>query len=75
MTTRASHARGIAQVDRPADRRAWRLLAGPMSTNGLWILPALWKTPQTGVSHSALENRTDRGFPQAPQASPSWGWY
>jgi len=42
-------------------------IAAPRET-GLWILPALWNPPQTGVSHSALENRTERGFPQAPQA-------
>jgi hypothetical protein len=59
---------GMLRVDHLIDRRSWSLLAARIAPIGLWILPALWKTPQTGVSHRVLENRTERGFPQAPQA-------
>jgi hypothetical protein len=53
-------------VTAPID--AWTLAAAL----GLWILPALWKTPETGVSHNALEISLENArFPQAPQAFPS----
>ncbi len=55
MTARSRRIRGISQVGRLVDRGAWRLLAARISTNGLWILPDLWKTPQTGVSHRSLD--------------------
>jgi len=55
MTARSVRIGGISQVGRVGDRRAWRLLVAPIPTNGLWILPDLWKTPQTGVSHRSLD--------------------
>ena len=55
---------GMSQVDRRAGRRSWRLLEARISTIGLWILPDLWKTPQTGVSHRSLDG---------PEIAPSTG--
>lgn len=55
MMARSARIRGMSQVDRVVDRGSWSLLAVRRPTIGLWILPDLWKTPQTGVSHRSLD--------------------
>jgi hypothetical protein len=61
MTMWSRRIGGISQVGPVVDRGSWRRLAARNPTIGLWILPDLWKTPQTGVSHRSLD-----GAPIAP---------
>ncbi len=47
--------RGMSQVDPLGDRGFWSRRRARNPETGLWILPDLWKTPQTGVSHRSLD--------------------
>ena len=67
-----AHARGIVQVRATADRRSWsplrRRFSARVTRNRKTGRGSCRSRGRRERAHRSLENRTERGFPQLPQA-------
>jgi hypothetical protein len=63
------HRQGMLRVDRSGDRRSWGILNSRAETRQPMDRARPVENAQNAFPTRSLENRTERGFPHAPQAS------